>query len=92
MVESSPSLQLAQSQDLTKITESLVQESVTSLDEETLKLLGEDPSKDESEQFLLHQDLAQRWKGWISAGLKEDTLEDLLKKYGRSDNCPLDQN
>lgn len=64
--------------------------SVSSLDEETLKLLGDDPEKDESEKFSLQQDLAQRWKGWISSGLKKDMLEELLKKYGRSGNCPLD--
>ena len=82
--------ELAHSQEVTTIKESLVEEFVPHLDEETLKLLGDDPSKDESEQFHLHQDLVQRWKGWISSGLKKDTLEELLKKYGRSGNCPLD--
>lgn len=73
--------------------ETFSQDAVTvnpSLDEETLKLLGEDLPQKGSGQFILQQDIARMWNNWTSIGLEKDKLEELLKKYPRSGNCNLE--
>ncbi|CAH0552819.1 unnamed protein product [Brassicogethes aeneus] len=68
--------------------EPLVIHNDITLPDEVMGILGEDPSKDPSDRFSLHEALAARWRHFLTHDMvKEDRLT-LLGKYPVPDNLP----
>ncbi|RLU18394.1 hypothetical protein DMN91_008751 [Ooceraea biroi] len=64
-------------------------EEFLDLDEETLKILGDEPLKSQ-EELKIHIGLANRWNPWLQQGLKKEIRNELLRKYPRVDFCSLE--
>jgi len=60
------------------------------LDEETKKVLGEDPESVKQKDIDLHPDLVSRWSKWIKEGLAKETKSEVLAKYSRKGNLSLE--
>lgn len=65
------------------------EEEELELNEETLQIVGEEPSKSDKE-LEIHDSLASRWQPWLQEGLKKDIKNALLLKYPRAGNCALE--
>lgn len=59
------------------------------LDEQTLAILGDDPSKSKDNEHEIHTAIAARWSGWLNNGINKDDKIELLAKYSNAKNCPL---
>ncbi|XP_011860134.1 PREDICTED: uncharacterized protein LOC105557495 [Vollenhovia emeryi] len=64
-------------------------EDIFDLDEETLKIIGEEPSK-ALKELEIHSSLVNRWNPWLKQGLKREARDELLKKYPRAGPCSLE--
>lgn len=53
------------------------------LDEETVKIIGEEPPKSQKE-LEIHSSLASRWNLWLQQGLKKEVRDELLMKHPRA--------
>ncbi|XP_077270934.1 uncharacterized protein LOC143902099 [Temnothorax americanus] len=60
------------------------------LDEETKKVLGEDPESGKQKDIDLHPDLVSRWSKWVKEGLTKETKTEVLAKYSRKGNLSLE--
>ena len=60
------------------------------MDEETLKVLGEDPASKVPKEVNFHTSLVSRWKEWLKSGISKEVRQDLLQKYPRQGNCGLE--
>jgi len=60
------------------------------LDEETKKVLGEDPESIKQKDIDLYPDLVSRWSKWIKEGLTKETKSEVLAKYSRKGNLSLE--
>lgn len=60
------------------------------IDENTLQILGVDPSVVESREVKFHSNPESRWKSWITTGLKKEERNSLLDKYPRTGTCPIE--
>lgn len=65
------------------------EKEVFELDEETVKILGEEPPKSQKE-LDIHANLARRWNSWLQQGLKKEIRDELLMKHPRADTCSLE--
>nr|XP_046491856.1 uncharacterized protein LOC124223672 [Neodiprion pinetum] len=63
---------------------------IQKLDEETLKLLGDNASSAAANEVQFHPELASRWKNWIRGGISKENKKELLDKHTRTGNCPLE--
>lgn len=59
------------------------------LDDETLRIISEEPSKNQKE-LDIHPSLANRWRPWLQDSLKKELRDELLIKYPRAGNCSLE--
>lgn len=59
------------------------------LDEEILKIIGEEPP-DNQKELEIHSSLVNRWNPLLKEGLKKEVRDDLLKKYPRAGPCSLE--
>ncbi|KAM0734510.1 hypothetical protein ACS0PU_011981 [Formica fusca] len=59
------------------------------LDESTLGLLGDDPTKDDQIGPDIHVAVAERWEKILRDGLSKDQKRDLQEKYPSIGNCRL---
>lgn len=59
-------------------------EKAAELEEDILKVLGEDPSASKEVLIQLHPEIKPRWKKWMSEGLSQEQRNLLLNKYSRS--------
>ena len=60
------------------------------LDEETKKVLGEDPESGKQKDIDLHPDLVSRMSKWVKEGLAKETKTEVLAKYSRNGNLSLE--
>lgn len=63
---------------------------IQKLDEETVKLLGDDAALSAGNEVQFHPELASRWKNWIRGGIGKENKKELLDKYPRTGNCSLE--
>jgi len=63
--------------------------SFTELDQETLDILGVDSIFKDEGKFMLHSKLALAWDKILLEGLRKDKKIELLEKYPRKGNCPI---
>lgn len=66
-----------------------VEDSFAELDQETLDILGDDSSLKDEGKFMLHPRLALAWEKILLEGLRKDKKIELLEKYPRKGNCPI---
>ncbi|KAH0549482.1 hypothetical protein KQX54_009603 [Cotesia glomerata] len=59
------------------------------LDDTVLEIMGAEPATNEP-QLVLHSSVTNRWKKYITDGLKKEDKESLLKKYPRSGKFSLE--
>lgn len=64
-------------------------EDIFDLDEETLKIIGEEPPENQKE-LEIHSSLVNRWNPWLKQELKKEVRDELLKKYSRAGTCSLE--
>ncbi|XP_067205321.1 uncharacterized protein [Linepithema humile] len=81
----------ARETEITPLTNQIDQdkEDIFDLDEETLKIIGEEPPENQKE-LEIHSSLVNRWNPWLNQGLKKEVRDELLKKYPRAGTCPLE--
>ncbi|XP_012220159.2 uncharacterized protein [Linepithema humile] len=60
------------------------QNTVATVDNEILEMLGEDPQKSKALDIVLHDSLKLRWNYWITHGIEQKSKEELTVKYARS--------
>ncbi|XP_066586788.1 uncharacterized protein [Prorops nasuta] len=53
------------------------------LDEDILKILGEDPTSSKALKLSLNPSVERRWVYWLQKGISKESKEELLKKYER---------
>ena len=59
------------------------------LDEETLKILGDDP-RTKIKDLELPSGLTVRWEEWLKSGITKEIKQEILKKYSRQGNIQLE--
>lgn len=72
-----------------QIDEQGKEEDIFELDEDTLKIIGEEPPQGQKEHNI-HASLVNRWNPWLQEGLKKEVRDELLTKYPRAGNCLLE--
>lgn len=81
--EASAMSELPSTKDITSEVETV------SLDDDTLKILGDDPMQTNEKDYEIHSALAKRWSGWLSSGIKKEEKNELLSTYANAKNCNL---
>ncbi|XP_034944884.1 uncharacterized protein [Chelonus insularis] len=64
-------------------------ESPWDLDADALRILGEEPVE-EKPMLVLHSNVANRWKKYLSEGLRKEVKESLFEKYPRKGKLPFE--
>ncbi|XP_076673955.1 uncharacterized protein LOC143372036 [Andrena cerasifolii] len=75
--------------DMAPIEQDMASASVDELDEEIVKVFGEDPTLQNPKEIELDNFLTSRWNSWLASGLRKEVKE-LLKKHSRKGNCNLE--
>lgn len=65
------------------------EEEIFELNEETLKIIGKEPLKNQRE-LEVHSSLASRWSLWLQNELKKEKREKLLTKHPTAGDCSLE--
>ena len=59
------------------------------LDEETLRILGDDP-RTKIKDLEFPSDLTLRWEEWLKSGITKEIKQEIFKKYSRQGNIQLE--
>ena len=60
----------------------------SSLPDEVLKILGDDPNTDQNDTFMLHEQTVLRWQNILINGLKKPEASNLLGSFTIPTNLP----
>lgn len=64
--------------------------SIQDLEEDVELILGENPSLKIKNEITLHPSLVSRWSNWLSDGVPNESINQLLEKYSRNGNISLE--